>query len=771
VTAARPDLGRWLVIGAAFAIAAAGGYVAYRATASVANDTDSAQRSPPSFVGRLVCAGCHAPQDAGWRGSDHDLAMQEPQEGTVLGDFSGATFTHGGVTTSFLRRDGRYVVLTDGPDGRLAEFPVAYTFGVDPLQQYLVPMPGGRLQALGVAWDARPAARGGQRWFHLYPDRKLSPGDPLHWTGIDQSWNYQCADCHSTNLRKGYDRARDVYDTTWSEIDVACEACHGPGSHHVAWATKTGDWRRHDGTPGVGLVMPLNERRGVTWSTDPVTGAGVRSSPRTTQREIDACARCHARRSQIADEDVHLRPFADSFVLSLVEEPLYWNDGQQRDEVYTHASFLQSKMFVKGVTCSDCHEPHGLELRAPGNRLCAQCHAPEKFDVPAHHFHQAGSPGAACTACHMPTSSDHSLRVPRPDLTVAIGTPNACDRCHADEGAAWAADAVTRWYGRPAKGFQRFAPAFQAAASGAIGAERLLQDVVADPETPPIVRASALLRLGAGGGRRTLGLQEQALRDADPFVRAAAARAVRDLPPEIRSRLLRSALTDPARSVRIEAAHAVAGPAERHLANDVRGAFEAALAEYVAAQEFQADRPEGRANLGTLFAERGDLGAAERELRSAVALDPTYGPAAVNLADVLRVAGREGDAEAVLRAALVRAPGDAALHHALGLSLVRTGRMPEAIAMLRRATELDPGATRYARVLAVGLHDTGQIDAAVALLERAHERRPGDAVVVETLATFERDRGNRERARHWAATLVRIAPDEPGPRAFLESLR
>jgi len=197
----------------------------------------------PAFVGARVCGSCHQDELKRWTGSHHQLAMQPVNPRSVLGNFNRATFSNLGVTSTFFRRGAKFLVLTDGPDGRLHEYEIQYTFGVYPLQQYLISMPGGRLQALGIAWDSRLTAAGGQRWFFLYPDRKIRASDPLHWTGIDQTWNYMCADCHSTNVRKNYDQQKRSYSTTFAEIDVACESCHGPGSDHITWAQKRGGWK------------------------------------------------------------------------------------------------------------------------------------------------------------------------------------------------------------------------------------------------------------------------------------------------------------------------------------------------------------------------------------------------------------------------------------------------------------------------------------------------------------------------------------------------
>ncbi len=338
-------------------------------------------------VGGKVCGECHAQAYTAWRGSHHDLAMQVADERTVLGNFAQAKFTYAGTTSSFFRRDGRFVVRTDGPDGKLADYPVKYTFGVYPLQQYLIELPGGRLQALSIAWDTRPKAAGGQRWFHMYPGQGIKAGDPLHWTGIGQNWNFMCSECHSTNLRKNFDAKSGEFHTTWAEVNVSCEACHGPGARHVTWARSGADGRTAD----KGLALALDERKGATWAADATTGQPRRSVPRTSAREVETCARCHARGSRISDDYVHGKPLLDTHRTALLEDSLYWVDGQMRDEVYNWGSFLQSRMNAAGVTCSDCHDPHTLKLRAAGNALCAQCHAPAKYDAPTHTHHASNT--------------------------------------------------------------------------------------------------------------------------------------------------------------------------------------------------------------------------------------------------------------------------------------------------------------------------------------------------------------------------------------------
>jgi hypothetical protein len=310
----------------------------------------------PTYVGVRACAGCHPREHERWQHSHHDLAMQPATAETVLGDFGDARFVEPGGAFTFSRDGNRFRVRAEGPDGRARDYEIKYTFGVTPLQQYLVELVGGRLQALTVAWDSRPREAGGQQWFSLYPGERLRPGDPLHWTGYEQTWNYQCAECHSTGVRKQYDAASGRYATAWAEVDVACEACHGPGSRHVEWAERRASWWTRDRDPRKGLVVMLRDRG--DWRLDPASGNARRVAPRTADTEIEVCAVCHSRRSLIAEGAPGGRRLMDTHVPALLEPGLYHADGQQQGEVYIYGSFLQSRMYRAGVTCSDCHDPH-----------------------------------------------------------------------------------------------------------------------------------------------------------------------------------------------------------------------------------------------------------------------------------------------------------------------------------------------------------------------------------------------------------------------------
>jgi tetratricopeptide (TPR) repeat protein len=735
----------------------------------------------PTFVGGEVCGPCHTAAFERWKGSHHDLAMQPADETSVLGDFDGAQFTHFGVRSSFFRRDGKFFARTDGPDGELRDYEIAYVFGFDPLQQYLIAFPGGRLQALSVSWDSRPESEGGQRWFHLYPDEAIPHGDVLHWTGPNQNWNFMCADCHSTRLQKNYLAGEERYETRWEEINVSCEACHGPGSAHVAWANDRAESGADDHlgddlrNANNGLTVDL--RNDGIWRFDSDARVARRTPEKGADAQIDTCGRCHARRSVLHPEPVRGQSLADTHRTAFLDESLYYADGQILEEVYVWGSFLQSRMHAMGVVCSDCHDPHALQLPEDPDLICLGCHRADLYAVPDHHHHKWESVGSSCVACHMLARTymgvdlrhDHSFRVPRPDLTVAIGTPNTCTDCHADQSAEWSAEAAERWYGAERFAKLHYGQILQAGREGAPGASRALAELAGEPTAPAIVRATALRLLPpqpqtADAVRRGLG-------DADPLVRVAALEAAENLEPRLRLKLARQLLSDPVLAVRIQAARTMILIPAQLLDPSDRARLERPLAEYRAAQMENADRPEARLNLAVLAIALGEPELARAEYETALRLGPWFVPAYVNLADLHRQAQRDDEAERVLRTGLARVGDSAELFHALGLTLVRQGRAPAAMAELARAAELAPESPRYAYVYGIALHSAGEVERARGVLDDAYRRHPGDRSLLTGLVALSRDAGDLEVALRYAVALVELIPEDPGARQLLAEIR
>ena len=706
------------------------------------------------YVGGAVCVGCHEQEATQWRGSHHDLAMQVANESTVLGDFDDASFTYNGIRSEFFRREGDFFIRTDGPQGTLEEFRVTHTFGVDPLQQYLVEFPGGRFQVTTLAWDSRPADAGGQRWFTVYLEDGIDSDDPLNWTGVFQNWNSSCAACHSTNLLKNYSPDDDAYATTFSSIDVDCEACHGPGSLHAqapeAWP----------------LVLPADESRG--WVFESGESIARRATPRASDAEIETCAQCHSRRSQLAEPLQAGQPLLHAFRPALLDAGLYHADGQILDEVYVYGSFLQSRMYAAGVTCSDCHDPHSNKLKLEGNAVCAQCHLASTFETPEHHRHEVGESGSACVDCHMTARTymvvdprrDHSFRVPRPDLSKVTGAPDACTGCHEDKSAEWSAATLQQWFPEGRTGNDHYGEALAAGRNWQRDRAARLSSLVADTDQAAIVRATGLSLLAQQPDATTFDAIRTALDSGEPLMQLAAIDILGGAPGEVRLQLLRPLLSHPSLALRAAAARQLAFVIKQ-LPQGQRVDLDAALEEYKAVQAFNSDRPEGWVNRAALHVELDEMVQAEAALRTAIDRFPWFAASYLNLADQYRRDGRHAEAESLLVAATEASPDDPGAWFALGLAQVRGGQSDAAIEAFRRAVELAPDGPYYRYVLGVALNSTGLGAEAIAELERAYARFPAYRDIPLALATMHRDAGNKEAALRYARALLEISAEDP----------
>jgi predicted CXXCH cytochrome family protein len=701
--------------------------------------------------------------------------MQTANPATVLGDFNGATAQHFSSSARFKQKDGRFEVETEGKDGKPAHFEVKHTFGLNPLQQYLAGFPDGRVQALPYAWDARPREKGGQRWFHLYPSEDIPPADVLHWTGAQQNWNYMCAECHSTHVQKNYDPANDSFRTTFSEVSVGCEACHGAGSGHVEWA-RSG---QPAGVPHRGFHSFPSQRQAIAWAPDPETGSPSMSASLPAGNAMETCDRCHSRRGEFSEAWRPGQPLTDTHLPAFLTSDLFEDDGQMKDEVFNTSSFQQSKMFSKGVLCTDCHDPHSGKLKAAGSEVCSQCHSPEKFAASSHTGHAGGSSSPDCIACHMPARTfmvvdrrhDHSFRIPRPDLTVKFGVPNTCSTCHADRDAAWAAATVERWHGPVRKGFQNYAEAFHAARLGLPEARDLLIKAAQDASAPAIARATAVLLLRDKPSSAAMAEIARGLRDSDPMVRIGALTALEPLPLEARWRLAKEALSDAVRAVRVQAASTLADMSLAGLSPEDKAALEKAFQDYIAARTFNADRAEERSNLAGFYARQGRPSLAEQEYLAAIRLSPRQVPPRVDLADLYRGLGREADAEKLLRETIRDLPEAAAPHHALGLALIRQKRYGEALQSLKRATELEPAQARYSYVYAVALQSMGQGEEALKILRRAYGSSPSNVDIVTLLLQNSLRSHDLKQALAYAERLRILRPDDTALAQFAGRLK
>ena len=710
------------------------------------------------YVGTQGCVACHEQAAADWLDSHHDLAMQEVNDKTVLGNFEEATFTYGDITSTFYRKDDKYWVRTDNAKGELEDFEVAYVFGVYPLQQYLLPTGSGRLQALTIAWDSRPHELGGQRWYHLYPDDVIKAGDPLHWTGPYQNWNTRCAECHSTNVRKNYSQDNRSFNTQFDDIDVGCEACHGPGRKHVTLAEQNNLKSSSFG----GFEASLAKT--VSWAWSEKTDIASPSDPKGKNTQIDNCARCHARRSTLGDYH-YGADLLDTHRLALIEDPLYWADGQIRDEVYVYGSFIQSKMYQAGVVCSNCHNPHSNQLIAEGNNVCTQCHKASVFDTETHHRHPVNSAGAACVDCHMPEQvymgvdarRDHSMRIPRPDIAMQIGSPDACTQCHTGEAQSWALNALRDWGMDPGSPRNHPALALHNSQRGDMRSIPSLKRIMADQEAPEIVRASAVSQYGRLGSPDVAQATALLLGSADSLLRLSAVRALAALPPQQRFLMLRPLIRDPVLAVRLAVADQLADLPFNELRPQDIATLEPLFREYEQVQSQHLDMPSVQLQLANYWRRRGDFVQAEKALREALNLNDQLEAAYINLADLLRLLSREEEAKSLLEAGIKKSPSPGTLKHALGLLEIRQGNTQQGMLLLGEAAASESGATRHRYVYAVALHDTGAIADAIKLLERLNNDYPGQPQLLYALIAYHGEQGNRAEQDRYQAQLQQIS--------------
>ncbi len=696
--------------------------------------------TPAKMVDEQQCRGCHSEQMKDWQGSHHQLAMKEANAETMLGDFNNVTFKAQNETTRFSRKDDGFWVNTPGIDGKNADFKVAYTFGIAPLQQYLIEVGEGRLQALGVAWDTEK-----NRWFHLYPGQGVNFKNPLHWSKPSQNANFMCVECHTTGYKRNFDAAKNTFDSQWNSLGVGCQACHGPASNHLEWTAKKGDLIH------AGFAVDLKDKDATV--------------------EIETCARCHSRRAPLGDGNTVGKRLMDDYLPSPLTRELYALDGKIKDEVFEHGSFAQSKMFDKGVRCSNCHNPHSTELKAPGNGVCLQCHntagktsvtgvdgkglQAKNYDSIEHTRHTPGQPGSQCVDCHMPGKfymgndfrHDHSFSIPNPERAKKLGTPDACLTCHQGKAGDKVTEQFKLWNTATTAQAPRYDESLWLIRNGQPGAAQALYEQLQRSNLPAIQRATLLAELPLYPSEQALKLATKDLSNPAPQVRESAVRAISAfLPPPERAPLLTPLLDDPVKAVRIVAARDLLSVARNGLGS-AQANWNAAIAEYEAVQKSLAERAESNLNLAMLYQASGRNDEVESLLRTALKRDPDFYPALVTLVQWLEANGRGQEAQTLLAQSLKEHPDAALLQHTQGLALVRAGQSAQAMPALRKAAQLEPQNAQYGYVLAVALHDSGKVDEACEELERLLNLQPANRNARLSLIQYYLDNGQEPKAQ------------------------
>ncbi|HHC80083.1 MAG TPA: tetratricopeptide repeat protein [Flavobacteriia bacterium] len=695
-----------------------------------------------SFMGSETCKTCHKKEFSAWQNSHHDLSMQVADSTSVLGNFNNTTFQSKGIKYHFFKKGNDFYVNTEGEEGMYQDYKITYTFGVTPLQQYLIDFKNGKKQCLLVAWDAKQ-----QKWYDLQPKLKVTHNDWLHWTGGSMTWNNMCADCHSTNLHKNYDNTTQQYNTTFSIINVSCEACHGPSSTHVDYYQNNEKYK--DKKPPKLYMDTLM----------------------ASKELVQKCARCHSRRSQLTNYFDYQGHYLDHYNPSKMIEPVYELDGQIKDEDYVYGSFVQSKMYHNGVSCKDCHNVHSLQLKKQGNALCLQCHAP-KYNTPSHHFHKQNTKASLCVNCHMAGKTymgidfrrDHSFRIPRPDQSVSYGTPNACNQCHTDKSASWASKNIQKWYGKHRP--EHFSDNLLA---GYHGDKKAFYEVISNKKNPEIIRATAVTQYA----NQTLTQDEinellHYVADASALVRNEVILAANKFNSFDAAKIVEPLLLDTVRLVRISAA--------RYFNIKNRGIFDnakykKAWQEYKEELTANADFASGQHQLALYYQTLGDVTAAINAYEKALKIDNYYNRARINLALLEYNQGHQKKAEELYLKVIEQEPEYSYPYFMLGLLYNETGNAEKSLKYLALACDKQPVIPRAFYNYALKLQENKAYKKSLEIIEKALKQYPFDEGLLYVKLLGQIKTNQQKNAYNTCIILLQISPENTNYQKILDNLK
>ena len=700
------------------------------------------------YVGEQACKSCHISQYKDWLSSDHFKAMQPANDSTVEGNFINTSYTADGVTSKFFKKGDKYFINTQGNDGGYHDYEIKYTFGYNPLQQYLIAFPGGRLQVTRQCWDVKK-----KRWFHQYPGQKIPPHDWLHWTGNAQNWNTTCAACHSTNLQKNYDFGSNTYHTSYSIMTVSCESCHGPGKLHIDYITSKA-YKAGEKVKNSFLLMTKN-------------------SNQLTQ--INTCAPCHSRRAEIDADKTTSSEYLDNYVPQIPTKEFYYPDGQAKEEDYVYTSFLESKMYNRGVMCSNCHNPHSGKVLFTSNQLCLQCHA-KKYDEISHTFHIAGTVGSECRSCHMPSKIymgndlryDHTFRVPRPDLTVKYGTPNACNNCHQDKSATWTANAINKWYG--SKRAYHFAEDLIPASKEDVNSEGHIMRLLHDTATPAIIKATALYYLKDINNNNSAQTLIKSLQSKNDQIRYQALRSLSDFPSEIWLNAIGPALSDKVRAVRIAAANLLIAVPSEQVPAGYYNAFTDAKNELEKYTLYQTDFAAGDAMAGDYYLKLRDYYRAEKFYMLGLKKDTAMNYARLNLSVVYNIKGENDKALKILKEALLTDPKNDRIYFNLALLYNEMNNRTKAEESFAKAVGLRTQNPRVYYNYGLMLEKDNKIKDAISMFGEGLDLSPLDGDLNYALCVLYIQLNQVEKAKKYALILKQHYQGNPDYDNILQQL-
>lgn len=700
------------------------------------------------YVGDKKCGDCHQKEYADWKISDHAKAILPANDTTVEGDFNDVTFSSNGVTSRFFRKDGKFFANTQGDDGKNHDYEIKYTFGFRPLQQYLVEFPGGRMQTLRECWNVNE-----KKWFHQYPDQTIDHRDWLHWTRHAQNWNAMCANCHSTNLQTNYDAPSDTFHTTWSILNVSCEACHGPGSKHVAYISSS-DYGKKEKVAGSYLVFHSNQ---------------------TSEEQLVTCAPCHSRRMVLDENPFRSLQLLDHYIPDVPHTPMYYADGQIHDEDYEFSSFTQSRMYMHNVKCSNCHNPHSGKLLLVGNALCLQCHV-KSLDSPGHTFHAANTEGSQCINCHMPTKNymgidvrrDHSMRVPRPDQSEKYGTPNACNHCHTDKSARWSADQIVKWFGLNRR--YHFTDDLIPGSLGNDSSAAAHLQKLSSPDTnvPAIIHATALHYMSFAYESKNMKFLLKGLHDPDAMIRYQALSSLRFYPVQEWKNEAIPLLNDPVKAVRVAAADLLLEYKDS-IGMNYHAAFASAQREFDDFLAKNAAEPVGRLMLADVQSRLKNYSQAERDYLTALRMDSLLIAARINLSTMYDIIGKKEEALEQLKIAFQIEPGNEQVNYYLALLYVEMTDNNTALNYFKKAAAISKN-TRVFYNYGLLLEQMKRDAEAEKIYKRGLAIDKDDQQLNYIMALFYYKRKRNSEALPYAIKLMQLMPRDPNYQQLYHAL-
>ena len=639
--------------------------------------------TPPGPLVSTSCVDCHKEEVERWNRSHHAHALL---------DKSAIDVPHTEVVTgSFTSHISGSLVSQTGPNGFSFTGQVDAVPGYHPLQQLLVPFPGGRWQVFDPAYDPRS-----NEWFGVYGNQDRRPEEWGHWSRGGMNWNAQCAYCHTTHFEKNYNPDTDAYLSTWDEVGVGCSQCHTQ------------------------LEAGTTQDDGCTVE---------RETDMTHSLHMEHCGSCHARREELTGTMPPGDLFDDHYRLALPDRlNLYYPDGQILDEDYVFTSFRMSRMHHQGVTCMDCHDPHSGEFvfSWEDNMLCMQCHntpgrnGATPIDPVAHSYHKEGSTGNQCVNCHMPHTTymerdprrDHGFHIPDPQLTLELGIPNACNRCHEDKSADWAAESVNKWWGSTNANFNATARTrARLLHRGYRGDPSVVNALIdqAKKEEIPLWRATFTSVAGQlSSDPHVVRELRKMLKDENPMVRDAAIRGLNTHPD--RATWLPPLLNDTSRTVRTQTQVALAGSA--FLTKEARQELENWVSHI-------SDQPAGALRQAELALAEGRNDDAMVWGTRAIEKDSPSGRNLLMRGHLAYRAGKFEEAEQDFLRAIEMEPNDPQAHYTLALLYAETGKNEHVIETLERATQIDPTFDRAWYNLGLAYAGAEQLDKAIAALLQA----------------------------------------------------